>query len=140
MAITISRWLVAPDIDGPCADISISLHGRRDATITMHFSRTRGLAKKDLVLIFPMIYELNWEFDGPGNAPLPAPAPRFAEAEFLNWVFPTLEVHGDDEKLRLLEMTCHPKGRSLGRYALIAMNDIVHIVADRQVTARWVPV
>jgi hypothetical protein len=131
--MVLSRWELVPDIVGPSGSISVELHGRKTALITLHFG------SRDLMLNVPHIYALTWEFEGPANTPLPRPLPHFEASDVKQWVYPLLKVDNDAEWLQQVSLYYERQGAPLGHFFLVSMDDIIEFVGRSDVDAKWVP-
>ena len=123
-----SAWYPVPDVTDAFGSISFVHESRaisgsttRDALVTLHGIR-------DLELHFSRVIALHYEDDCPGNFPMPANRPRL-NAEYM---FPLLKIEGS------LWGAQWPMWPKLVHFALISLDDIVHVFADSDVRAKWV--
>ena len=134
----ISKWEPVAGIDCPCADISFAYRGPDTVSVTMHFSRVIGGLPRDLLLTFHGAISMRWESECFGLIPLSDARP-FCGGEWSRWSYPLLRV--DPSAWLDTHEARHPvatKGRT--HFALIAMNDLFHILALPHVDAVWLEV
>ena len=120
-----SAWYPVPDIDDGFKSISLSYGARgcpepRSVLIVMNGRRT-------LSLRFTGVIALHFEDDCPGNFPLPPQRPRL-NADFM---FPLLKI----ENSRWVAQW--PMWPNLIHYALLSLDDLVHLIAGPTVLAHW---
>lgn len=133
-----SIWQPAQDVVGPCAELSFSYSEREDARVTMHFSLQPGLPNRDLSLRFHGMVAMLWELEGPGVSALPRNLPKCTASQWRNWTFPLVSVEGSDWLAQY--QAIYPHGSvPLAHYLLISMNDVLQLIARRDVFAEWVP-
>jgi hypothetical protein len=135
-----SLWNPAPDIVGPCADISFERLLAGELLITMHFSNVVGLPNKDLQLRFIDALAVRWEVECPGFETVPAELPKCAASEWNRWTFPLLTVEGSGFLEQFRPIYERDGAAKLGHFLLVSMNDLIQVVAPRScVEAAWVP-
>jgi len=133
------KWDAVPGIDSPCADISFVYNKADSITVTMHFSRVKNLASRDLELTFNGAISIRWESESFGLNPLPNPLPKCGDTEWDTWTFPLLKVENSSWLRAHLDR--HPiaaEGRV--HFALITMNDLLQVLASPSVNAQWIAV
>jgi hypothetical protein len=130
------KWEPIADVMGPCADISYWYDGpvAEEVTVKMLFSRVVGNnPARDLILTFRGAISLRWEPEHFGLNPLPEPLPKLSS----DYTFPLLRI----ENSKWLEsyVVRNPFGAK-GRvhFALIALNDLLQILAQPDVQVNWV--
>ena len=133
-----SIWQPAEGIVGPCAELSFSYSERDAARVTMHFSLQPGLPNRDLVLRFHGMVAMLWELEGPGVSALPRNLPKCTANEWRNWTFPLVNVEGS-EWLAQYQAIYHAGSTPLAHFLLVSMNDVLQLIARRDVHAEWVP-
>lgn len=121
MSESASAWYPVPDIEDGFGSISFSYrHHDRGALVVMH-------GRRQLSLSFTGVIALHFEDDCPGNFPLPVERPRL-NAQFM---FPLLKI----ENSRWLAQW--PMWRTLTHYALLSLDDLVHVIARPTAEAHW---
>jgi len=118
-------WYPVPDIKDGFGSIFFARgegehNGSRTLSITM-----RG--ERNLSLKFTGVIALHFEDDCPGNFPLPAERPRLNRV----FMFPLLKI----ENSRWLAKW--PMWPNLIHYALLSLDDLVHVAAAPRVSAHW---
>ena len=129
-------WRAVADIASPCADISYA-YADGNARVTMHFSRVRGQAARDLVLHFQGVISLRAEEESCGLIPFPASLPKCSGAEWSQWTYPLLIIRNSYWRRQYLD-TNPVLTEAWVHYALVAMNDLVQLLANQDVLAEWV--
>jgi hypothetical protein len=132
-------WEPAAGIEGPCAEISLTLSRDGTLSVTMHFSDVRGLPNRDLRIQFAGALALHWEDECPGFYPVPPEMAKCSNPQWASWVFPLHKIEDSEllEQFRAVyEVGAAPR---LAHFLLIAMDDLVHIIARSDATASWVP-
>jgi hypothetical protein len=124
-------WHPVPDITGGFESISFAYEPRtartsfyqqlRSATIVLNGDRS-------LSLQFTGIIALHFEDDCPDNFPLPSERPRLSA----DWMFPLLKIENSSW------LALWPMWPNLVHYALLSLDDLVHVIAGPAVTASWV--
>ncbi len=132
------RWEPISGIVGPAADISFSYAGRDLGTVTLHFSRVKGLPSEDLSLHFTHLVALRWELECPGFDPTPENLPKCISPKWSGWTFPLLEIENSSWLDQYAPTYIHPNGPSLSHFLLVSMNDLVQIIACSDVKSEWV--
>jgi hypothetical protein len=120
-----SAWYPVPDINDGFGSISLSYEARvsnepRSVLIVMNGGRT-------LSLRFTAVIALHFEDDCPGNFPLPPRRPRL-NADFM---FPLLKIENSRWAAQW------PMWPNLTHYALLSLDDLVHLIAGPTVLAHW---
>jgi hypothetical protein len=130
------RWSVVGGVEWPAADLFFSYEAPYIAMVRMQFANTVRGSQRDLVLRFRGVIALRYESESTGLVPLPEP-PRFTTGEWSGHTFPLLLVQ---QSLWLAEHHAHNSVESTDRhhFALVSMNDLLHILALPTVEASWV--
>jgi hypothetical protein len=104
--------------------------------VTMHFSNVVGLAKRDLLLRFTEVIGLRWNPEDLGSVfhPLTIPLPKLTDPTWDDWTFPLLEVI---ESKWLAIYADYPGTGGRKHYELVAMNDLLGVLASPDVVATW---
>jgi hypothetical protein len=118
-------WYPVPDIDDGFESISFSYEARvptdpRSVSIVLHGKRT-------LSLRFTEVIALHFEDDCPGNFPLPQQRPRLNT----DFMFPLLKIEYSRWHAEW------PMWPDLTHYALLSLDDLVHLIAGPEVLAHW---
>ena len=108
----------------------------------MHFSRVVGGHAYDLYLSFDSPWAVEWEEESFGLLEMPSDLPLCTDKKFASWAFPTLliEESGWAEKYaarRFVEGD--PSAKKLQHYAMISLNDSLHVLSLKTTYARWLP-
>ena len=138
MSQNITRWEIDAQIEAPCAAISFASLPDRTLRVTMHFSAVRGGLPDDLEIIFGQAYAMTWhnEFLHSVSVQWPKPLPQLSSGKWQGWTYPLLRIRGSEWLKRFDFM---PQAKQLGHFALVAMNDIVEVVAGPAPAHRWLP-
>ena len=120
-----TAWCPVPDITDGFGSISFRYDSTADsqsrsAVIVLHGARS-------LHLRFTGLIALHFEDDCPGNFPLPTDRPRI-DSRFM---FPLLKI----ENSRWLAQW--PMWPQLVHYALLSLDDLIHLIAEPMVQAHW---
>ena len=132
------KWEPVGGIDYPCADISFAYDGPDAVSVTMHFSRVKNCLPKDLHLKFRGAISIQWESESFGLIRLPESLPRCG-GSWSRWSFPLLRIE-QSAWLATYEGRNPVSSRGRLHFALVAMNDLLHILALPTVDARWMEV
>jgi len=129
-------WEPLPGIACPCAGISFSYHHKTDLHVLMHFSNVVDGPGQDLLLIFTGVVGFRWNPEDLGSVFHPAAQslPKVADSGWTDWTFPLLEVC-NSRWLATYEGYSSTQGRR--HYYLVAMNDLVDVLARPDVVASW---
>lgn len=132
------RWEPLTNLDVPCADIAFSFQPPWRVTVRMRFSNVRDGQANDLELCFSKAIPLRWESESYGLVHLPKPLPTCRAEKWANWTFPLLRV---DHSQWLAEHDARIPVAAEDRvhFALVTMNDLLHVLALPDVEAQWVP-
>lgn len=130
-------WEPVAGIKSPCADISLEYRGPDRLRVVMHFSRVRGNPELDLELRFRGAIAYRWESESFGLLPVP-PAPRLEHPEWSRWTAPLLRVEGSGW-LHEHQSRNPFAAEDRAHFVLIAMNDVVELLAFPDVEAAWIP-
>jgi len=132
-------WQPIEGVISPCADISMHLHSPRDLSVILHFSRVVGNPPRDLELIFKGCISIRWEDECFGLTPLPDTLPRCTDPQWSRWTYPLLRI--EHSKWLQQHSDRHPSASAERiHFALIAMNDLVQILALPDVSAKWIDI
>jgi hypothetical protein len=130
------KWEPVPGIQSHCGAISFNLDSRDELTVRMHFSLER-----DLLLKFPGVIALQWEEESFCMILLPRPWPQIGAGDYPTWTFPLLQV---EHSAWLAEYQAgfpvRPGTERRVHFALVSLDDLVHILALPEVSASWVDV
>ena len=131
------RWEPVPDVRSSCADISLFYAGADQLSVTMHFSPVVGQPACDLRLEFAGAISMRWEDESFGLNPLPEPLPQIGSGAQPTWTFPLLRIEHSSW------LAAHGARNPLGaarreHFALVALNDLVQILALPDVEAAWI--
>src|SRR5262245_4012470 len=137
------KWLPQPEIDSPCADISYEWRSGEHAAlvVTMHFSRIVDGLATDLELTFDHPLAVSWEDESFGLVESPAHLPKCSSARFRRYAHPTLVIDGSPWAARYAARKYaenDPDAAAVTHYFLVSLNDLLHILAERQPRARWI--
>jgi hypothetical protein len=138
MADSLSPWDIGVAISAPCADISFSSLPNGRIRVLMRFSLVVGGIPDDLELIFDRAAAMNWADEAVHSVsvPMPTQRPRLPAGKWDGWTYPLLRVN---ESSWLSRFEFLPNCRGLTHFLLVAMNDIVDIVAGPAPSVRWIP-
>jgi hypothetical protein len=133
------RWEPVSGIESPCGDIAFDCDASDRLSVTMHFSHTTDQPRRDLRLIFTGAISMRWEEESFGLNPLPDPLPRIGSGSHPTWTFPLLRV---EHSVWLAAHEARETPLAAGRchFALVALNDLLQILALPEVEAAWVDV
>lgn len=131
-------WEPTGSIDAPCADLGFAYAPPDTIEVRMRFSNVIDGHANDLLLKFSGAIAAQWETESFGLIPLPESLPKCLAKRWDTWTFPLLQI----EHSRWLATydTRHPiaaEGRV--HFALVTMNDLLHVLARPTVVATWVP-
>jgi hypothetical protein len=103
----------------------------------MRFSLVVNGMPEDLELIFDRAVALNWAEEAVHSVsmPMPTPLPKFPAGPWDGWTYPLLLV---DESTWLSRFEFFPHCRGLKHIALVAMNDVIEVVANPTPSFRWI--
>ena len=130
------RWEPVPGIQSACADISFQLDSRDQLTATMHFSHMHGQPKRDLSLRFAGVVALRWVQESFDVIHLPKPWPQVGSGAQPTWTFPLLQIQ-HSTWLAEHQSANSPAAEGRIHFALISLNDLVHILAFPDVECKW---
>jgi hypothetical protein len=133
-----TTWEPTSGIEGPCADVSVTLSRDNSVEVVMHFSLVAGLPNRDLRLQFARALALHWEDECPGLYPAPSNMAKCRGPQWDRWVFPLQRVEGS-ELLEQIRAVHEGSGPRLSHYLLISMNHLLHIVSSDESHATWIP-
>ena len=131
------KWEPINGIVAPCADIRFDYVAPFRLSATMYFSHVRDGVPQDLLLHFTGAIALRWESESFGRlVPLPEQLPRCPDP-WSRWTFPLLSF---DASAWLDSYHGRNPVASEGRrhFALISMNDLLHILARPDAEATWI--
>jgi hypothetical protein len=103
----------------------------------MHFSLMRGAPKRDLRLQFTGLISLRWVDESFDVIHLPKPWPQIGAGEHPTWTFPLLQIE-HSSWLQDHENVNPVAAEGRVHFALISLNDLVHILALPVATATWI--
>ena len=130
-------WEPVPGIDFRCADIAFTYDPPR-LTALMYFSRVKDLPERDLELQFSGVIGLRWLPESYGwidNPFPPRPTPKCRGGTWAGWTFPLLTIH-ESSWLSAYQNLPGTQGRQ--HFSLVAMNDLLNVLALHDVGARWI--
>jgi hypothetical protein len=132
-----SIWEPIAGIDSPCADISFAYDIKSILRVVMHFSHVKDGPSHDLELLFSGAIGLRWAPEYPGSIVLPTapPLPKCRTAQWSGWTFPLLTI---SESPWLAMYQGLPGTERRQHFSLIAMNDLLDVIAFPEVAARWI--
>lgn len=128
------RWEPVSDIECPCGDITFAYDGPGQLSVTMHMT---DHSPSDLRLIFSGAISMRWEEESFGLNPLPDPLPQIGSGPQPRWTFPLLRVE-DSTWLATHAARETPLATGRCHFALVALNDLLQILAFPDVEAAWV--
>jgi hypothetical protein len=131
-------WQPVDGIVGPCADMSFSYSGRDRTFVTMHFSHVKDLPENDLTLDFRGAVAMKWELECPGFNEMPQDLPKCRDPKWQMWTFPLLQVEDSSWLQQFKPIYEHPQGSKLAHFLLVSMNDLVQLIANAEVGAKWI--
>ncbi len=136
MSQNITPWEIDAQIEAPCADISFASLPDRALRVTMHFSSVRGGLPNDLEIVFGQAYALTWHNESLHSVSVqwPKPLPQLSSGKWKGWTYPLLRIRGSEWLKRFDFM---PQAKQMGHFALVAMNDIVEVVAGPAPAHHW---
>lgn len=129
-------WEPLPGLIAPCGSVSFSYESPDRLRARLAFSEVIGGVPHDLLLLFSGVIAARFESESFGIVPLPNHLPKFSTPQWSNWTFPLLHVSSSSW---LEEHVSHNPAAAERRvhFALISMNDLLHILALPEVTAAW---
>lgn len=132
---------IIPEIDNPCPDISYQWTAEKGAklVVVMYFSRFLGGHEHDVELTFSNPMALQWEDESFGLISLPDELPRCTKDNY--WMYPILIIENSkwaDTYASRLYAAEDPKAKNVTHYALISMNDLVHVLSENAPSVRLV--
>jgi len=101
----------------------------------MHFSQVVGGLPRDLILTFRGAISLRWESESLDLISLPEPLPCCA-GRWSSWSYPLLRIE-HSAWLDSHEARNPVASKRRTHFALISMNDLLHILALPEVEAVW---
>jgi hypothetical protein len=123
-----TAWFPVPDITDGFGSISFRYEYEPHAASSQSRSAVIVLnGERSLHLRFTGVIALHFEDECPGNFPLPRDRPRL-NAQFM---FPLLKI----ENSRWLAQW--PMWPTFVHYALLSLDDLVHLIAEPKVQAHW---
>ena len=131
------RWEPVSGIESACGDISFDCGTSDRLSVTMHFSHMTDQPPRDLHLIFSGAISMRWEEESFGLNPLPDPLPQIGSGSQPTWTFPLLRVE-HSAWLAAHEARETPLATGRCHFALVALNDLLQILAFPDVEAAWV--
>ena len=136
MTARCSVWEPISGADTPCADISYRWE-KGTLTVLMLFSNVRDGLGRDLSIQFPGPVLMHWEDerisrDDFGLRPLP----KFSAGRWSGWTRPLLLI-SESPWLESLDRYNPVAIRGRRHFMLVAMNDVVHVLAQPDVVAQW---
>jgi hypothetical protein len=131
------RWEPVSGIESPCADITFACEPSDRLSAIMHFSHMTDHPPRDLRLIFSGAISLRWEDESFGLNPLPDLLPQLGSGAQSKWTFPLLRVE-HSAWLAAHEARLPPLAAGRCHFALVALNDLLQILALPDVEAAWV--
>ena len=129
------KWEPVSGIQSACADISFALDARDELTARMHFSFMKGQPARDLLLKFAGVVSVQWEEEAFGMILLPKPWPQIEAGDHPTWTFPLLQI---ENSAWLADYRQIPAGEGRVHFALVSLNDLLHVLALPEVTVSWV--
>ena len=132
------EWDFGAQVHAPCADISFARLPQGKLRLLLYFSLVRDGIPNDLEITFNRAVAMTWHEEALHSVSVgwPKSLPRLVDGKWKGWTHPFLQVHESDWLRRLDYM---PLVKGLGHFALVAMNDIVEVLADPTPSFRWVP-
>ena len=129
-----SKWEIIDGLEKPCADLSFDWQSGPNAQLVvhMHFSRVLGGMPDDVRLIFDQAMHMNWEDESLGLVALPDQLPYCRDADFSDWVYPTLLLNDSElagKYARKAFDEDDPRSSQVRHFVLVSMNDIVHVIS-----------
>ena len=103
----------------------------------MHFSDMTDQPPHDLHLIFSGAISMRWEEESLGLNPLPDPLPQIGSGSHPAYTFPLLRIE-HSAWLATYEARETPQVTGRCHFALVALNDLLQILAFPDVEAAWI--
>jgi hypothetical protein len=137
------KFEISELLNFPCADISYQYQSKKDAEliVLMHFSRVLDGCKSDLELTFKSPLALQWEEESYGLIDLPDNLPRCTSKGFETWAYPTMIISGSiwaSSYADRINSDNDPRALNVTHFALVAMNDLLHILSGEKPLARLI--
>jgi hypothetical protein len=130
-------WEPVDGMTVPCADISVKYDPVGHITAVMHFSHVRGGEPRDLELKFSGAIAQTWESENFGLSQIPDQLPKCPDGPWAKWTFPTLII--ESSSWLSAHLARNPvAAEGLVHFALVAMNDLVSVLALPSVDAKWI--
>jgi hypothetical protein len=132
-----TKWEPVSGIVAPCPDISFTYEPGGEVDVTLYFSRLAGRPPQNLVLRLSGAIAAHWESESFGMIALPSPLPSCPHPSWSRWTFPLLRVE-DSAWLAAYEGRNPIVAKGRVHFALVSMNDLVHVLALPDAAASWV--
>jgi len=133
-----TRWEPISGIVSPAADLSFCYSPPENLRVKMHFSNVVGASENDLSLTFSGVIAAQWESESFGLIPIPEPLPTCSSAKWSTWTFPLLHIENS------IWWAAHDARNPVGaegkeHFVLVTMNELLHVLAEPNVSATWIP-
>jgi hypothetical protein len=137
MTDAITPWDLGVEITAPCAGLSFRRLSDWKLVIVAHFSLMHGGMPKDLEFTFDRALAMNWAEEGFSSItqPLTGPLPKLVSEKWNGWTYPLLVVQ---ESSWLHRYAFMPDAAGLSHIVLVAMNDVLELIAAPSPAIRWV--
>ncbi|MGH8446238.1 MAG: hypothetical protein ACREVL_13280 [Solimonas sp.] len=132
------KWQPVLGIVGPCAEISFARPEPYRVSVTMHFSAEQSGQPQDLLLEFREVTGLRWEREFPGFEHYPENMPK-CDKPWEGWSFPLLTVEGSAWLEQHRGVHEAASDLRLAHFVLLSSDDLLQVIATRDVSAHWVP-
>lgn len=120
-------------IEAPCSDISFSWSVEGVLSVTMHFSLIIGGYHHDLEVIFSNPLAFKWEDESFGLIDCPPELPSCNNSQFKSFTYPAFLLEqstwAEDYAMSLYPRS-ELKNHKVKHYALISLNDLVHVLSE----------
>jgi hypothetical protein len=133
----ISAWDFGATVAAPCADILCTGLSDRHVLVLMKFSLVAGGVPNDLELSFERAVAFTSQDEAVHSVShkWPKPLPKIAGGKWDRWTYPFLKIDGSKWLNGFIYL---PQAKGLIHVALVAMNDIVEVIAEPAPKYRWI--
>jgi hypothetical protein len=136
-------WRPVEGITAPCETIAFAYGPPHSAKVVMHFPHSKNGITRELVLGFRDVVVLAGEDEAPGGfvkAPPIASLPKLdlvlrPGSDTSSMTHPLMQLF-DSEPLNQYQMM-RPSNLPLAHFFLVSLDNLVHVIANSEVKARW---